>query len=230
MKVTLVLPARNEEQTIGNIIREARRSERLDEILVVDSQSVDSTAQVAEKAGARVIPMRKDKHAGKGGAIKLACDNAIGDILVFIDADLHCFEAPIIDALTSPIIKDIADYTILSFERHGGRITELLAKPMLSIFFPEITFTQPLSGEYAIRKNLLRKFKIKEGWGVETALIIDVVMKGYRAHEVKYNWFRKHDMKPLKELTEESRSILETFFIKIKEYNRFSYGLSKIYD
>ncbi|MBW2976952.1 glycosyltransferase [Candidatus Woesearchaeota archaeon] len=227
MKVTAVFPAYNEGKTIGQVVRKAKESKLVDEILVVDGYSTDNTVDEAKKAGAKVVCQYKKKYPGKGIAIKTARDEAQGDVLVFFDADVKNFEAWMLEKLVKPILDNDYDYTIANFLERKGRVTELVVKPLLKMFFPEVKFNNPLAGEFALKKKILYDIEVPDDWGIETALTIDVTMKGYKTLEVDFEGAKGHDAKPVEDLVIMSKQILDTFMAKITEYNRVLEGLEK---
>jgi len=153
MKVTAVFPAYNEEKTIRKVIKKAKEAKLVDEILVVDGYSTDDTVKEAMKEGAKVVHQYKKQYPGKGIAIKTARNEAKGDILVFFDTDVKNFDGKMLDILVKPILDHKYDYTIANFVKRKGRVTELVVKPLLKIFFPEVRFQNPLAGEFALKKK-----------------------------------------------------------------------------
>jgi len=226
-KVTIVFPAYNEGKTIAQVVNEAKKSKYSDEILVIDGYSKDNTVTQAKAAGANVVLQYKDQYPGKGIAIKTARDVAKGDILVFFDADITNFKAAMLDKLVEPIIKGGYDHTIANFVTRKGRVTELVVKPLFKIFFPEVKYSNPLAGEFAIKKTVLQSLDIPEDWGVETSLTIDISVKGYNSLEVDFTGSKKHDSKPVEDLIIMSKQILNTMFAKIIEHKRMIRGVEK---
>lgn len=216
--IVLIIPARNEEKNIKKVIQAGKKSKYVSEILVVDSFSNDRTAEIAKKAGVRVVRQNPDKK-GKGGAIYTGIQEAVGNILVFMDADISNINPKMIDALIKPIIRGKADYTKAKFKRKLGRVSSLTAGPLLELFFPEIKFKQPLSGIFASRADLLKKIEIEEGWGVDVGIIIDVVMKDYKVKEVSIGYV-EHDTKPLEQLVPMAEQVAATVMKKAHQYGR----------
>jgi glycosyltransferase involved in cell wall biosynthesis len=228
MEVTVVFPAYNEGKTIGQLIKKAKKARLVDEIMVVDGYSTDNTVKEAKKAGAKVIFQYKKQYPGKGIAIKTARNEAQGDILVFFDADVGNFKACMLDKLVKPILDGKCDYTIANFKERKGRVTELVVKPLMKTFFPEVKFKNPLAGEFALKKKILYDIEVPDDWGIETALTIDITMKGYKTLEIDFEGAKGHDAKPVEDLVIMSKQILDTFISKIVEYNRVVKGMGKI--
>ncbi|NRQ31967.1 glucosyl-3-phosphoglycerate synthase [Nonomuraea sp. NN258] len=197
--VSVVLPARDEELTVGDIVGVIRRDlvERIplvDEIIVVDSNSTDATAAKAEEAGARVVAQdsvlsQLPALSGKGEALWKGLAASTGDVVVFVDADLRNFSAHFVSGLLGPLLADAdTQFVKAAYERPftgedgvmrrggGGRVTELVARPMLNMFWPELAgFAQPLGGEYAGRREVLEQVPFVTEYGVEFGLLVDLL-------------------------------------------------------
>ena len=154
-KVSVIIPAFNEEETVGSVVEVTKKLSYVDEVIVVDDGSKDKTVEEAEKAGAIVIS--HETNQGKGSAIKTGVKNATGDILAFIDADISNLNTKKIDLMIKPILEGKAEITKTKFSRESGRVTELTAKPLLGFFFPELNLEQPLSGQFAGKRSALNK-------------------------------------------------------------------------
>ncbi|MCU1453486.1 MAG: glucosyl-3-phosphoglycerate synthase [Acidimicrobiales bacterium] len=190
-RVSVCIPARNEGATVGAVVSAVRRAlvERValvDEILVVDDHSTDDTAAVAAAAGARVVDARHvlTDHGsghGKGEALWKSLHEASGDIIAWVDADIVGFDASFVVGLIGPLVTDPDTSFVKGFYERpelgavgGGRVTELAARPLLSMYFPELTgIVQPLAGEYAGRRAVLEQLPFVVGYGVDVALLID---------------------------------------------------------
>lgn len=191
---SLVLPARDEEDTIARVLDAylpLRDEGLLDEVLVVDSLSGDATAAVARAAGATVVAVGEVHPAiparrGKGEALWRGVLASSGDIVVFADADVLDAGPHYVAGLIGPFLDDPAVQLVKGFyerpivgvdgaiEEHGGRVTELVARPLLSLYRPELAgLVQPLAGEYAARRALLESVAFPTGYGVEIALLLD---------------------------------------------------------
>jgi phosphoserine phosphatase SerB len=206
MKVSVIIPALNEEKTIERVVREARKARYLNEILVVDGGSRDRTVKTALKAGAKVIKQSKKKFPGKGIAMMDGVLNASGDILVFIDADIENFNCRFIEKLVEPIVNDEADFVKGYYERKAGRVTEITAKPLVGVFFPEVKLRQPLSGEIAGLRELFLKMKFEEGWGIDIGIVLDAFMLRARIKEVNLG-YKEHKMRPTSDLKLMSKEV-----------------------
>jgi glucosyl-3-phosphoglycerate synthase len=224
-RISVVLPARDEEETVGAIVtiigdELVRRAPLVDEIIVVDSCSRDATARRAAEAGAIVVNQDEVQAGaaghlppaeGKGAAMWCGLHAAGGDLVVFVDADLHDFQASFVTGLLGPLLADPTISFVKGFYHRplgardavepdgGGRVTELVARPLFNLFVPELAgFVQPLAGEYAGRRDVLRQVPFVSGYGVETGLLIDLfdllglnglaqVDLGVRAHRHQSN-------------------------------------------
>jgi glucosyl-3-phosphoglycerate synthase len=153
--VSVVIPALNEDLTIKSVVQYALNDPVTSEIIVIDDSSIDDTAELAKSAGARVIT---SSMLGKGASMHDGTLAAQFDIVVFLDGDLSGLQNIIISDMIAPLVNDSADFVKAKFGRGGGRVTELTAKPMLKVFFPEIAhFAQPLGGIIAVKAALLKQ-------------------------------------------------------------------------
>ncbi len=191
--VSVCIPARNEEATVGAVVGAIHRSlvigpPLVDEVVVVDDHSCDGTAAVAAAAGARVIDasavlVGHGEGHGKGEALWKSLHESTGDLVAWVDADIVDFDPSFVVGLLGPLLTDPATKFVKGHYRRpesdgvgGGRVTELLARPLLSQFFPELVeVAQPLSGEVAGRRSLLERLPFVVGYGVDVALLIDAV-------------------------------------------------------
>jgi glucosyl-3-phosphoglycerate synthase len=224
-RVSVCLPARNEAETIGAIVAEAVRLAMVDEVVVLDDGSSDETAAVATEAGARVVSEASvlpetGTGSGKGNAMwksLYACD---GDIICWVDADLRGFRGEYIERLCTPLLTQpdtmfVKAYSERSFEgapTGGGRVTELVARPLLSLLFPKLAdIVQPLGGEYAARRTAVEVLPFVEGWGVELGLLVDVVERFGRDALVQVDLdVREHRNRPLVELGPQALAVMTT--------------------
>ena len=181
-QISVIIPAHNEEKHIKRVIKIVKQNNNVDEIIVVDNNSVDKTSMIAEKAGAKVVFC---KEQGKGYAMEKGLEEAKHEVVVFIDADIDNYSKDLIQKLSQPIINEEADFVKSVFERTGGRVTELVAKPLLDILFPKMyKFSQPLSGMIAGRKSLLSKLNFEKDYGVDIGILLDMIKMHVRIKEV----------------------------------------------
>jgi glucosyl-3-phosphoglycerate synthase len=219
------LPARDEAATIGPIVAEVVGLPAVDEVVVIDDGSTDDTAAVASTAGARVVHEadvlpEAGRGSGKGNALWKGLYVCEGDILCYLDADLRNFRGEYVERLCAPLLADddilfVKAYYARSFEgapTGGGRVTELVARPLLSLLFPKLAdIEQPLGGEYAARRSALEVLPFVEGWGVDLALLVDLVARFGREAIAQADLdVREHRNRPLEELAPQARAIIAT--------------------
>lgn len=200
LKISLCIPTLNEENTIGKEIVIFRselmtRYPLIDEIAVIDSGSTDRTLEVAASFGADtyfsgdILPSQGFKR-GKGENLWKAIHQLEGDIIVYVDADITNIHSRFVYGLVAPLLyQPETKYVKAFYDRPlafsqgirpsgGGRVTEILTRPLFSLFFPELTaLMQPLSGEYAVRREVLEEIAFPIGYGVEISHLIDVYTK-----------------------------------------------------
>jgi glucosyl-3-phosphoglycerate synthase len=205
LKISLAFPTLNEERTIGKEILVIRtelmdRFPLIDELAVIDSSSKDRTRRVAERFGARVIPSKTilpkyGSYRGKGENLWKSLYALEGDIIVWVDADISNIAPKFVYGLLGPLLEDDSiSYVKAFYERPirsaevpsvplsggiassgGGRVTEILVRPLFSLFYPELALLiQPLSGEYAGRRELLERLPFSVGYGVELGHLVDI--------------------------------------------------------
>lgn len=180
--VTVIIPARNEERTIQKVVKLVQKSKLVNQIIVVDNNSIDNTAKLAQNAGAYVVPCTLQ---GKGYAMEEGLKHSINDIVVYIDADISNYSKNLIEKLSEPIRNKKADFVKSMFDRTGGRVTELVAKPMLEVLFPNMyKFSQPLSGMIAGRKNFFEQIVFEKDYGVDIGILLDMIHINARIKEV----------------------------------------------
>jgi glucosyl-3-phosphoglycerate synthase len=195
-RISVVIPARNEQHTVGGVVTAIRdtlmsRAPLIDEIVVIDSDSADETARAAAGAGATVHRARDiapalGAYPGKGEALWKALLVTQGDLLVFIDADLTHWGTHFVTGLLGPLFADPGVQLVKGFyarlrtgtdgsaSTEGGRVTELVARPLLSLWWPELGgVVQPLAGEWAARRGLMESLQIPVGYGVELSTLLD---------------------------------------------------------
>ncbi|WP_199552385.1 glucosyl-3-phosphoglycerate synthase [Streptomyces sp. N35] len=193
--VSVVLPALDEEATVGQIVTVIRRelmspeAPLVDELVVIDSGSGDRTAEVAAAAGARVVHRdailpRIPAVPGKGEVLWRSLLVTGGEIVCFVDADLREFSPDFVSGIVGPLltepdvqfVKAMYDRPLGDEAGQGGRVTELVARPLLNLHWPQLAgFVQPLGGEYAARRSLLEQLPFPVGYGVELGLLVDAL-------------------------------------------------------
>ncbi len=181
-KCTLIIPAYNEEKTIKKVITSSINSVYVDEVIVVDDGSSDKTFEIASKTG--VIVIRNEKNRGKGVSIKEGIKKAQNEVICIIDADLPEWTPSKINLIIKPVAISEVDFVKTSFTRSSGRVTTLTAKPLLKLFFPNINFEQPLSGQFCTTKEFLSKIKIENRYGIDLGVLIDASNNGLKIKEV----------------------------------------------
>jgi len=198
LTVSVGLPALNEEKTIGLVIKRIKgrlmdRYPLIDQLLVIDSDSEDRTVEIAESLGvpverhSRILP-EVGTHAGKGEALWKSLHVLDGDIVCWIDTDISNIQPRFVYGLLGPLLREPRIQYVKGFYKRpikegdklvsegGGRVTELMARPLLNLFYPELSgMIQPLSGEYAGRRELLESVPFFTGYAVETGLLIDIL-------------------------------------------------------
>lgn len=202
MNVSVIFPTKNRAHYVKRAIRTAFKARRVEEVIVVDGGSKDDTIRIAEREGAKVIVQSDLIYPGKGVAMKDGAYLASCDVLVYLDIDIRNMTPEFIEMLAEPVISGQAEFVKGCFERAAGRVTELVAKPLLRMFYPELAkFRQPLSGEIAGLRKLFYKVEFERGWGVDVGLLIDFYKLGARIVEQDIG-YKDHDMKPLHALTD----------------------------
>jgi glucosyl-3-phosphoglycerate synthase len=235
---TLILPARNVAQTVGPILDTVAalraRTGLPSQVLVIDADSPDGTADIARAHGAEVYSENELLHEygpaqGKGDAMWRGLSVARGDIVMFADSDTADFDEHFIYGTLGPLL---ANPEILfckaayrrPFTQHdksvvdgGGRVTELMAKPLLNRFYPELAgFVQPLAGEFAARRDLFRSLPFLTGYGVEIGLLIDVLAEvGLNAMAQVDLGTRQNRHQPLRDLAKMSSAVLHAMSLRV---------------
>jgi glucosyl-3-phosphoglycerate synthase len=200
-RVSVVIPARDEEATVGGVVAAVRDQFVLsmplvDELVVMDSDSADATARVAASAGAAVYRCRDvapglGGYPGKGEALWKSLLVTTGDVIVFMDADLTTWGSHFVTGLLGPLLEPDNPVLLVKacYDRAvggtadggtigGGRVTELVARPLLNLWWPQLAgIAQPLSGEWAGRRTLLESLPVPVGYGVEIAVVIDAAQR-----------------------------------------------------
>ena len=216
-KVSVIIPAYNEEETVATVVEVVKKVSFVDEVIVVNDGSSDNTESEAIKAGAIVINHETNK--GKGEALFTGYNKAECDIIAFIDADIHNLTSNKVESMIKPILMGKTDITKTKFSRASGRVTELTAKPLLNFFFPEISFEQPLSGQFAARKEVLKRINFEKDYGVDVGIVIDADVLGISIMEVDIGAI-EHDMSPLSDLNIMANEVVRTIIGRANKYGR----------
>jgi glucosyl-3-phosphoglycerate synthase len=209
-RVTVVIPVLNESKRIGSVVKFALGSPLVREVIVVDDGSIDGTPELAESAGARVIT---SSMLGKGASMEDGLLEAKSDCVLYLDGDLCGLADDLVERMCRPLFAGTADFVKASFSRRAGRVTVLTARPLLRTYFPEVaSFEQPLGGVIAARKELLRRLRFENDYGVDIGLLLDSIGLGARIAEVDIGHIEhdSHDLDTLGEMaTQVARAILD---------------------
>ena len=241
LSISLALPALNEEETVGNVIRMMKkelmqRVPLLDEIVLIDSDSTDRTREIAAKQGIPVyihqqLLERFGARRGKGEALWKSLLVTKGDIIVWIDTDIVNIHPRFVYGIIGPLLSNPQVQFVKGFYRRplkvgakmqaggGGRVTELTARPLLNLFYPELSgVVQPLSGEYGGRREALERAPFYSGYGVETGLLIDIYER-YGLHAIAQVDLleRIHHNQHLEALSKMSFAIIQTVMHKLEK-------------
>ncbi|MBK8422060.1 MAG: glucosyl-3-phosphoglycerate synthase [Anaerolineales bacterium] len=240
LTISLALPALNEEQTVGKVIRTIKnvlmkRIPLLDEIVLIDSNSTDRTRQIAKKIDVPVyihqeVLSQYGARKGKGEALWKSLYCTRGDIIIWIDTDIVNIHPRFIYGLIGPLLLRPEIDFVKGFYRRplkvgnkmqagsGGRVTELTARPLLNLFYPELSgMIQPLSGEYGGRRKVLEQMPFFSGYGVEIGLLIDMLEKfGLRSIAQVDLQERIHHNQPLEALGKMSFAIIQAVIRKLE--------------
>jgi glucosyl-3-phosphoglycerate synthase len=243
-RISVVLPARDEEQTVGGIVAEVRR--RLvenvclvDELIVIDSRSSDATAAVAASAGATVyhqdqILPEQPRMDGKGDALWKGLAASTGDIVLFVDSDLRDFTTNFIVGLLGPLLCEPGVVFVkahylrplvtdqVSVPGGGGRVSELVARPLINLYWPRLAgFVQPLAGEYGGYRQALERIPFATGYGVEFAMLVDLLeLVGLDALAQVDLGTRTHRHQDIEALGRMAAQILQTAHARLQREHR----------
>ena len=239
--VCVCLPALNEAETIGDICTSVARLQAaglIDEVLVVDSGSVDATAERAAAAGARVVEASSlvpsfGEVQGKGDVLWRSLAVCEHDIIVWVDSDTRNFDTHFVTSLVAPLLADRNLQMVKAFYERpfvaptglvegGARVTELTARPLLNLLWPELSgFIQPLAGEYAIRRELALQIPFLTGYAVDLGLLLDVYARvGLDGMAQADLGMRVHRNQPLPALGRMASQVLQGALLKLEETGR----------
>jgi phosphoserine phosphatase SerB len=217
--ISIIIPTFNEEKTIGQVVTLVRQSKAVDEVIVVDDKSLDRTVEIAKQSGASVITSTK---IGKGASMLDGLLVAKNNIIVYLDGDIDNYEKDVIERLTEPLVKNEADFIKSTFGREAGRVTELVAKPLLTLLMPEaLKFSQPLSGIIAGKKEFFQKITFENDYGVDIGILLDMLKLGARIKEVNIGNI-SHKMKQWRELGKMSREVSRAILKRARNHPGFS--------
>ena len=243
LTISLGLPALNEAETVGKIIRTIKgtlleEAPLLDEIVLIDSGSTDETVQIAKDLGIPVIVHQEilpgyGSYRGKGEALWKSLFVLKGDLIVWIDTDIKNIHPGFVYGILGPLLRAPEIQYVKGFYRRpikvgeksysegGGRVTELTARPFLNLFFPELSgIVQPLAGEYGGRRQALERVPFFTGYGVETGLLIDLFNEfGLRALAQVDLEERIHRNQPLSSLSQMAFAIIQVFMQRLEDRN-----------
>lgn len=215
--ITVIIPTLNESKTIGQIIRFCKKNTLVTEVVVVDDESEDNTVDIALQNGAKVV---HSQVRGKGISMKDGIQQAANDIVIFLDGDIDPYPEKTIELLCEPIVNNEADFVKASFARNAGRVTELVAKPLINIYYPGLAnFSQPLSGMIAGKKQLLSRINFINDYGVDIGILIDMYLMKARIKEVNIGYI-ENNSKPWESLGKMSKEVSHAIITKAQ-------GLSK---
>jgi glucosyl-3-phosphoglycerate synthase len=244
LKISLCFPTLNEEKTIGKsiVVMKSELMDRyplIDEIAVIDSGSTDKTVRIAENFGAKTYVAssylkEEGTYKGKGENLWKAIYLLKGDIIVYVDADISNIHHRFAYGLIGPLLAGKETKFVKAFYNRpfkndtgisptgGGRVTEILIRPLFSQFFPELTgIIQPLSGEYAGYREIFEQISFPIGYGVETAMLIDIYKKwGLKSMAQTNLSLRIHRNQAISSLGKMSFGILQTFWNRLEKYKK----------
>jgi glucosyl-3-phosphoglycerate synthase len=238
---SLVIPARNEARTIGAIVSHVRhflmeKNSLVDELVVMDGDSDDDTALIAREAGATVCSVSvtgpRVANQGKGAAMWKSLFVTRGDFVLFVDADTEQFDSAVVAGLLGPLLTHPEIFFVKAFYRrplvidghvfddHGGRITEILVRPLLNLFIPALScIRQPLGGEYSFRRKVLESLPFYPGYGIEIGLIIEFFIRYGLEHFAQVDTEKRiHRNRTVGELGCEAEDIARTLLYKLQQH------------
>ncbi|HET7378264.1 MAG TPA: glucosyl-3-phosphoglycerate synthase, partial [Anaerolineae bacterium] len=246
VSISLALPALNEEETVGKVIRTLRtalmkKHPLLDEIVLIDSGSEDRTREIAQRLGVPVhihqeILPEHGARRGKGEALWKSLHVTRGDLIAWVDTDIVNIHPRFVYGVIGPLLRSEQIQYVKGFYRRplkigdkiqaggGGRVTELVARPLINLFFPELSgLIQPLSGEYAGWRSALEQVPFFTGYGVETGLLIDLHEKfGLRGIAQVDLEERVHHNQPLDALSRMSFAIIQVIVSRLEDRHKIS--------
>ncbi|MBK8232542.1 MAG: HAD-IB family phosphatase [Candidatus Eisenbacteria bacterium] len=221
--ISVIIPARNEVQTIRAVVEFVRSDPRVTQVVVIDDGSIDGTVEAARLAGATTI---SSSLLGKGASMEDGVRSASEETLLFLDGDLTDLAPDLVDRMVAPLLAGEADMVKARFVRQAGRVTVLTARPLLSAFFPELDqYEQPLGGIIAARRRVLERLTFENDYGVDVALLIDAVMSGLRVVQVDIGSI-EHRSQTLDRLGDMALQVSRTILDRAARYRRL--GASRV--
>lgn len=223
--VTVIIPVLNEGDTITNVVKYALSQPPVTEVIVVDDKSLDETVSKAKEAGAKVITSTK---LGKGASMKDGLLCAQNEYVLFLDGDIDPYPPLTIKNLTDPLLNNEADFVKACFGRNAGRVTELVAKPLLNILFPDIAhFSQPLSGMIAGKKLLLQQVDFRDDYGVDIGILLDMHLLEAKIKEVNIGYI-DNKSKPWQALGKMSKEVSQAIILKAFQQKKPNANLEEL--
>ncbi|MBK8644561.1 MAG: HAD-IB family phosphatase [Saprospiraceae bacterium] len=223
--ITVIIPTLNEEENIASVVNFAKVQPNVSEVIVVDDKSLDKTVSIALDNGAKVITSTK---LGKGASMKDGVLCANNQIVAFLDGDIDPYPHYTIKLLTDPILQGEVDFVKSAFNRNAGRVTELVAKPLLSIFFPDLLrFSQPLSGMIAGKKSLFQQLDFRDDYGVDIGILIDMYLMNVRMKEIEIGYL-ENKSKPWQALGKMSKEVAQTIILKAASSKNPHYNFEEL--
>jgi HAD superfamily phosphoserine phosphatase-like hydrolase len=219
VSVSVIIPALNEAGTVHSVIRSVRRDPSVCEVIVVDDGSIDGTPEAAANAGATVV---MSSLLGKGASMQDGIGLAKGEVVLFVDGDLREVCMNFVQLMVGPIASGEADFVKAGFTLDAGRVTVLTARPLLNVFFPELSiFEQPLGGIVAATRSLLKNIQLETDYGADVGLLIDAALRGARIQEVDIGRI-DHASQPLEALGSMAKQVTRVIIDRAWRHGRLS--------
>lgn len=214
--ISVIIPILNEEDSVAQVVSFCIKNPLVSEVIVVDDKSEDNSALTALNAGAKVI---SSEIRGKGVSMKDGVNVALNEYILFLDGDITNYPEKTIEKLMAPLLCNEADFVKGTFSRNAGRVTELVAKPLLTIFYPGLVqFSQPLSGMIAGKKSFFKRIKFFNDYGVDIGILIDMYLMKARIREVNIGYI-ENKSKPWDALGKMSKEVAKAIITKAQLQN-----------
>ncbi|HND84474.1 MAG TPA: HAD-IB family phosphatase [Pseudobdellovibrionaceae bacterium] len=215
--ISVIIPTLNEENRISDIVKFCLSSSLVSEVIVIDDGSTDKTFELAKFAGAKGF---YSSMLGKGTSMLDGLWKSKEDLVVYLDGDIFNFSLSLLEEMVRPLMENRCDFVKGRFHRVAGRVTALTARPLLKVFFPEIShIDQPLGGIIAAKKELLKNIKFESDYGVDIGLLIDVAQFGARILEVDIGSV-DHDHQTLDQLSNMSGQVVRVILERASRYKK----------